>query len=52
MVKGGEEEEQRDERKPDYVCEICNSLFFRLEDVRFHKAMTGHGRFIERKSKQ
>lgn len=36
-------------RKVSYVCKICNQLFFSTSDVVNHKAMTGHGEFVERK---
>jgi hypothetical protein len=38
-----------DKDKFSYMCETCNFMFFSLEKVREHKAITDHGRFVEKK---
>jgi hypothetical protein len=35
-----------------YVCKSCNNVFFKLGEVQYHKAMTGHGTYEERKPKK
>jgi len=37
-------------KKSRYLCNTCGQMFFSLTDVSYHKGMTGHGEYIERKS--
>jgi hypothetical protein len=38
-----------EENKVSYMCKTCNTLFFSASEVIYHKAMTGHGLYEERK---
>jgi len=40
------------ESRVSYMCKTCNCLFFSMYDVTYHKAMTGHGVYAERKKHQ
>lgn len=35
--------------KTTYVCKTCKSFFVSLSEVTYHKAMTGHREYEERK---
>jgi hypothetical protein len=32
-----------------YVCKGCNNIFFTLSEVTYHKAMTGHQEYTEKR---
>jgi len=34
-----------------YMCKSCSNLFFDLAAVQYHKAMSGHATYEERKPK-
>ena len=38
-----------EDSKVSYSCKTCNCLFFSVAEVTYHKAMTGHGLYQERK---
>jgi len=49
MARNNQREDAK-EKRFSYQCETCEFMFFSLEQVREHKAMTGHGRFLEKNS--
>jgi len=45
-MRGGKDDS---DQKVTYMCETCHLMFFSYDRIAEHKAMTGHGSFVEKK---